>query len=159
MLFGPARTASEEFRAALETAARSVRPADASAAEGLAARAGESVLEIQVLLAQHIAEADDGAMTRLEEGGARSERAARAALDGLAARTPPAGSVHLEAARAALDRFRTASAEIVALSRRNSNVRSLALSLGRKRQVTTECDEQLRALESAIQAHEFTATR
>ena len=49
--------------------------------------------------------------------------------------------------------------EIVALSRRNSNVRSLALSLGRKRMVTAECEDELRALEEALAKHEFTATR
>ena len=50
-------------------------------------------------------------------------------------------------------------AEIVTLSRRNSNVRSLALSLGRKRTVTAECEDALRALEQALATHEFTATR
>ena len=41
----------------------------------------------------------------------------------------------------------------------SSSVRSLALSLGSKRTVTTACDEQLRALEEAIGKHDFTATR
>jgi hypothetical protein len=49
--------------------------------------------------------------------------------------------------------------EIITLSRRNSDVRSLALSLGRKRIVTAACDDQLRALEQALAKHEFTATR
>ena len=49
--------------------------------------------------------------------------------------------------------------EIITLSRRNSDVRSLALSLGRKRTVTAECEEQLQALEEALAKHEFTATR
>jgi len=159
LLFGPARMASEEFRGAVDAAARTARPADALETDALAARAGASVLEIQVLLAQHIAEANDAVMTRLEEAGAHSEVAARASLDRLGKRVTPAGSGQLAEAGAALDRFTKASAEIVALSRRNSNVRSLALSLGRKTQVTTQCDEQLRALEAAIQSHEFTATR
>ena len=51
-------------------------------------------------------------------------------------------------------------AEIVALSRRNSNVRSLALSLGRKRMVTAECeDAAARHSKQALATHEFTATR
>ena len=53
----------------------------------------------------------------------------------------------------------TTNAEIVALSRRNSNVRSLALSLGKKRTVTAECDESLQALEDALARHHFAATR
>jgi hypothetical protein len=49
--------------------------------------------------------------------------------------------------------------ELIVLSRRNSNVRSLALSLGRKRVVTADCEDRLRALEQALATHEFTATR
>ena len=41
------------------------------------------------------------------------------------------------------------NAEIVVLSRRNSNVRSLALSLGQKRMLTAGCEETLRALQDA----------
>jgi hypothetical protein len=58
-----------------------------------------------------------------------------------------------------LERFKANNTEIVALSRRNSNVRSLALSLGRKRTITAQCDDQLRALEDALAKHEFRATR
>ena len=51
------------------------------------------------------------------------------------------------------------NAEIVALSRRNTNVRSLALSLNQKRLVTAACDESLRALDAALAKRGFTATR
>ena len=47
----------------------------------------------------------------------------------------------------------------MALSRRNSNVRSLALSLGRKRAVTAECDDVLLALQDTLSKHDFKATR
>jgi hypothetical protein len=47
----------------------------------------------------------------------------------------------------------------VKLSRRNSDVLSLALSLGRKRTVTADCDAHLRALDEALASHAFTATR
>jgi hypothetical protein len=49
--------------------------------------------------------------------------------------------------------------EIVVLSRRNTNVRSLELSLGRKRKVTAECQDALRALEEALAKHAVSATR
>jgi hypothetical protein len=65
----------------------------------------------------------------------------------------------MSAATEALDRFEKINAELVTLSRRNSNVRSLALSLGRKRTVTALCDDQLRALEEALAKHAFSATR
>jgi peptidoglycan hydrolase-like protein with peptidoglycan-binding domain len=45
--------------------------------------------------------------------------------------------------------------QIVALSRRNTNVRSLALSLDEKRKLTGSCDESLRALQTALTAHGY----
>ena len=44
------------------------------------------------------------------------------------------------------------------LSRRNSDVTSLALSPGRRRVVAADCEAQLQALEDAIGKHAFTAT-
>jgi hypothetical protein len=71
----------------------------------------------------------------------------------------PASRAPLAAAAAALDRFEKIHAEIITLSRRNSEVRSLALSLGRKRLVTAQCDEQLRALEASLAKHTVGGTR
>jgi hypothetical protein len=144
--FGPGREAAEAFGHALDGAVKSGR-----VAEPIAARARIAVLEIQVLQAPHIAESDDAAMTRMEARMSELVRTARQALDGL--RGAPHDAV------AQLDRFVAINEEIVKLSRRNSNVRSLALSLGRKRTVTAECEDQLRALEQAIATHAFTATR
>ena len=98
-------------------------------------------------------------MTRMEEQMTASAAVARKALEELKAALTPAAAPQLAAAGAALDRFMAIHAEIITLSRRNSDVRSLALSLGRKRVVTAECEDQLRALEEALAKHEFTATR
>ena len=84
---------------------------------------------------------------------------ARKALDELRGMMSPQAAPQLGAAAAALDRFMSVHNEIVTLSRRNSDVRSLALSLGRKRTVTADCDAQLQALEELLAKHEFTATR
>jgi hypothetical protein len=84
---------------------------------------------------------------------------ARKALDGLRRTLGVSASAPLDAAAAALDRFMTVDAEIVKLSRQNTNVRSLSLALGRKRTVTGACDDELRALEEALSKHEFRATR
>jgi hypothetical protein len=117
------------------------------------------VREIQVLQAPHIAEADDAAMTRMEKRMATSEAAARRALEKLASLAPRESRPQIIAATAALDRFTGLNAQIVALSRRNSNVRSLALSLGRKRTLTAACEDSLRALRDALAKRGFTATR
>jgi hypothetical protein len=157
--FGPAREAANAFRASLEAAVKMARPADATRVDALAARAVTSVLEIQVLQAPHIAESEDAAMMRMEEQMAVSEAAARRGLEQVKSLLPPDAAPHLTAATAALDRFKTINAELIKLSRRNSDVRSLALTLGRKRALTAQCDDQLRGVQEALARHEMKATR
>ena len=123
-------------------------------------KAVEAVREIQVLEGPHIAEADDAVMTKLEQDmdGLRSaSRAALGELTGLAGKGPP--DEHLAAASGALARFEETHAQIIGLSRKNTNVRSLALSLGRKRTVITACDVSLAALQSSLAAEGLKATR
>jgi hypothetical protein len=98
-------------------------------------------------------------MTRMEATMKASETAARKALDALKDLLPATAAPQLTAAADALDRLTTVNAEIVTLSRRNSNVRSLSLSLGKKRTVTAECDDILQALEESLATHHFAATR
>ncbi len=43
--------------------------------------------------------------------------------------------------------------EILALSRKNTNVRSLALVMNEKGALTRECDEALRQLQQALESH------
>ena len=83
---------------------------------------------------------------------------ARAGLEALG-RAVPQGGRAMSDARAALDRFMTIHAEIIDLSRRNSNVRALALTLGRKRTMAAEAEMQLTALGETLKTHEFRATR
>ena len=127
--------------------------------EALVATALAAVREIQVLQAPHIAEADEAAMTRMEKQMATEEASARSALATLGAMTQPASRPHLAAATAALDRFIGLNAQIMALSRRNTNVRSLALTLGQKRTLTAACEDRLQALQDALAKREFKATR
>ena len=98
-------------------------------------------------------------MTRVEGEMRAAEAVARKALEELKGAAGPAAGPQVAAAMAALDSFVARNSEIVALSRRNSNVRSLALSLGRKRAATAQCEDQLKALEQALAEHEFSATR
>jgi hypothetical protein len=154
--FGPVREAADAFRDALD---RVVSGAPASARARVEAgteRALLAVREIQVLQAPHIAEADDAAMSRLEKEMAAQEVTAREALKALAGVAPKEA---LDAAAAALDKFDKLSAELVALSRRNTNVKSLALSLKPKPALTAACDASLVALEEALAKRGFTGTR
>ena len=127
--------------------------------KALAAAAVATVRELQVLQAPHIAEADDAVMARMEKRMATSEAAARSALEALASLVQPASRPQLAAATAALDQFIGVNAQITALSRRNTNVRSLAMSLNQKGKVTGACEDSVRALRDALAKRGFTGTR
>jgi hypothetical protein len=156
--FNGGREAVTAFRTALATAAKSAARAQTCCIEALVAEAGAAVLEIEVIQAQHIAEPEDAAMSRMEAQMADLDRQAHQALDSLR-NTLPQAATALADASTALTRFDAINADIVKLSRQNSNVRSLALSLGRKRTVTAQCDDALRELQYALGRHEFRATR
>ena len=70
-----------------------------------------------------------------------------------------ASAPQLAAAATALNRFMDCNTQIVALSRRNSNVRSLALSLGDKRMLSAACEDSIRALQNALAKRGYSATR
>ncbi len=157
--FGPAQKAADAFRDGLESVARTSPTKDAWQVKALTATALSAVREIQVLQGPHIAEADDVAMTRLEERMASSEGVARSALQTLAGLLPPASRPQLDGAAAALDRFHDLNKQLIVLSRRNSNVHSLALSLGEKRMLTAQCEESLHTLQDALSKRTFAGTR
>lgn len=156
--FGPSQEAAAAFRSSLDAALRVSPQRDVCRFQNLAATAWTAVLEIEVAQAPHIAEREDPVMTRIERQMETSAERARKALDEWQRAAPPA---HAEIAgtRGVLERFMKINGDIVALSRRNSNVRSLALSLGDKRKATAECEDQLRALDEALARHEYAATR
>jgi hypothetical protein len=155
--FGPAREAADAFRDALGPLGPKAK--DHCRVESLAAKAILAVRDIQVLQAPHIAEADDAAMTRMEADMHALEVTAGDALDQISGLVEPAAQPQLALASASLARFKDLSAQIVTLSRRNSNVRSLSLSLREKPALTAACDDSLRALADALAKEGFTATR
>lgn len=159
MSFGPARKAADAFRDAVEAVAPAEPAKDTWHVKALAATAVAAVREIQVLQAPHIAEANEAAMIGMEQRMAALEADARTALAALASLAPPGSRPQIAAAIAVLDRFVALNAQIVELSRRNTNVRSLALSLGEKRTLTAACEEGLRALQDALATRDFAATR
>ena len=157
--FGAASEAVKNFRASLGAAVKTAASPNAWHAQAIAAQAAAAVLEIEALQAPHIAESHDEAMTRIEAQMAAAESAARKSVEQLTAMLPASAGPRLTEAGAALDKLDSVNDEIVELSRRNTNVRSLALSLGRKSAVTLECDARLRELGDALATHAFVATR
>ena len=154
--FGPARDAADRFKAALGPLSPALAPSDRCRAEGLVANAVLNVRELQTLQAPHIASADDAAMTTMEQEITRLETQTADALSALRGLVDPNS---LAAAQAALEQFKIIQSQIVTLSRRNSNVRSLDLSLRVKPPLATACDDSLRELQSALANEGSKATR
>jgi hypothetical protein len=157
--FGPIREAADSFQASLDAIARGTPAKDRCRAEALAARATLALREIQVLQAPHIAEAADPKMDRLEKDMARLRASAHDALSKLGGLVVPATRPALTKANATLGQFETVAGQLVALSRRNSNVRSLALALGPKAALGAKCEASLNALAQALAKEGSIATR
>jgi len=157
LAFGPAREAADAVVSALEKISGATK--SEPRVDALVARAEAAVREIQAIEPRHIAEAEDNTMTRMEDSMRAADERARAALESLQQLSPPGATESLTAARSALDRFSGANREIVTLSRQNSNVRSMALTLGTKRRLAAQCDDLLRQLEDALAGRDFAPTR
>jgi hypothetical protein len=159
LAFGPARDAANDLRDSLGAVALRAPPKDRCRIEGLIAKAVLAVREIQLLFGPHIAEPNDAAMTNMEQEMANLDSTARGAVTSLTQLVPRDVRPALSVALSALDRFRDSSHEIVALSRRNTNVRSLRLSLQTKPALTAACDESLRSLQDLLNKEDIKATR
>ena len=159
LAFGAGAAAADELAARLTAAAGAASSERRTQAQALAAAALLAVREVQVLEAPHIREADDAVMTRLEARMAAAETSARASVAALTELLGPASQPALEGVEEALDRFFQTHAELLTLSRRNTDVRSLALSLGEKRRLTAACDESLIALQESLGKRGDRATR
>jgi len=157
--YGQAAEAADAFRDALEATAGSTPAAEAWHTRALAARAEAAIREIQALQGPHIAEPDDAAMTRIEARMTASEAVARKALASLGAVVSAPARPRLAEATAALDKFMLVHAQIIALSRRNTNVRSLALSLSEKPAVNRACADHLRALGESLAKRGYSVAR
>jgi hypothetical protein len=159
LAFGPAATAIGEMNAALSRlAATHAEAPSAKAMLLLAFGAQISALRIQTLLAPHIAEENDKKMDDLEALMAAEDTKVRTDLDGLAALPPFRSDPELAAARARYVEFGRLRTQILALSRENTNVRSLAISLNEKRKVMLVCQDALTALHQAIVAEPVAGT-
>lgn len=158
--FGPAREAADQLARALDPVLHgSARTSETQADQVLALTALLAVRQVEVLEAPHIAESDDAAMTRLEQQMAAENAAALSALEELSRAKEPQVRALVPSARAALAKFTSTHEQIVKLSRRNSNVRSLALSLGEKRKLTGVCESSLRTLNDQLIDRTFPARR
>jgi len=154
--FGAADEAADELKASLVALGKAASAGVAAHVRALTFEAIVAVREIQVLEGPHISEADDGRMTKMEGKMASAEAAARRTLTELSSLL---SAPQVAPSIALLDRFAAINREILVLSRRNSNVRSLDLTLGQKRTLVATCDHSLRALSDALTKRVSRATR
>ena len=161
LTFGPAARVLDAFNRSL-AALTDANSASPLAQEVLlqAFKAQSGLLKVQALLAPHVVEADDRKMDSLEADMALSEAEAASALEALAGMDPLEGREALAPARAAFGQYLELKRQILALSRENTNVRSMTLSLSKKRKVSAACQEALAALEEDLLNQDFNkATR
>ena len=107
----------------------------------------------------HINEARDEKMDEMEALMAMYEKKVRTALRNLSRLTSRYGTIIDEKTSLVFSTFMEVNKEIIRLSRMNTNVKSLELSLGRKRKVAAQCEEILNSLQKTIQSRSFKATR
>jgi hypothetical protein len=157
--FGPARQAADKLKDSLAPVTAAFSAKDQCRAAALVAQAVTAVREIQALYAPHIAERNDASMTKMEQELTALDGSARGALKTLEELAPPNAHASLTTAHAALDELTAATAKIVELSRRNTDVLSLELSLGKKPTLAAACDERLNALQKALANEGSKATR
>jgi len=110
-----------------------------------------SALRILALLPPHIAEESDQKMDEMEARMTREDRAIRKDLADLAATKELAEDNDPSTATARYARFTDIRSQILKLSRENTNVRSLAISLNEKRRAMFLCQDELSALKQAIE--------
>ena len=159
LALGPSREAADAFRAYLEKAASGVSGEQRCGVDRLVAAATLAVREIQVLQPPHIAEGSDRVMTELEQRMAGLEHQAREAVAALAKVVPKSGEPDVSAALSALDRFEAIRAQLITLSRRNSNAVSFDLALRQKPALTSASSQALESLRQALAQEGSKATR
>jgi hypothetical protein len=150
--FGPAAEALAAMDGALsrilKESATSTDPA-ARRVMLLAAEAQSGAWRIQALLPPHISEESDRIMDELEARMATEDRTVRSDLEALAAPLG-SGNLDLEKAMSSYARFTELRTQILELSRQNTNVRSLIISLNQKRKVVQMCKDALDSLAQTI---------
>jgi len=133
-------------------------PAESRAA-ALSGRAMIAALKMYTLHSPHIAEASDEKMNHIEAQMNGEEQVVMQALDELAGMVDETHREAVLQAKTAFADFKEATAAVIHLSRQNSNIKSLELSLGRKRIITAQCDEILTAYQNLVGSRTFKATK
>jgi hypothetical protein len=156
---GTAREAADAVSRVLEGLEPSSDSREGWHVKALAANVDARVHEIEALQAHHIVTPDDETMSSLEKRMSAAEASARHSIKRLYAAVRPASQAQVTTAGGALDRLVATNRQIIELSRRNTNLRSVALSLTEKRPVVAACEDRLHALQGALAKRGFVSHR
>lgn len=151
LAFGPAAAALNEMNAALSRLIASNSSSPEEKQVMLLAYGIEiSGLRLQTLIPPHIAEENDQKMDELEALMAKEDKQIRKNLDELTALRNLNQKANLATAVSNYARFSKIKTQILALSRENTNIKSLSISLNQKRKVMLLCQDTLNKLQQAI---------
>ena len=109
-----------------------------------------SGLRLQTLLPPHIAEQSDQKMDEMEALISKEDQVIHMDLDKLTGIAKNHPNPDLAKAVSSYDRFSQIKTRILALSRENTNVKSLSIALNQKRKVMFLCQDTLTRLQQAI---------
>ena len=154
LAFGPAKEVLEEMDTLLMRIAEKVAGSikDSYRVQQLANEIRIDALHIQALFPPHIAEESDRRMDTMEALMAREDRNIRKNLEVFAELLKSTEDSKYTAAIAErYAKFSEIKAQIIKLSRENTNVRSLAISLNEKRKVMLAGQDILASLVQAIE--------
>lgn len=162
-----ARLSRHEAAQALERLRQALAPILAAPDCPAAAQALRAIAAAQAILILHplhIDERSAAGMDALEAAMNQDDRDARTTLAGLADLAAPSGAGEAAAmaakdAQAAYEAFWAVHTTILGLSRENSNIEAIALSMGRKQVLQAKIQTDLAALAAVIDEKQFTATR
>ncbi|MGD0020681.1 MAG: MCP four helix bundle domain-containing protein [Smithellaceae bacterium] len=151
LAFGPAAATLNEMDAALSRLiASNIGSPEDRQVMFLAYRTEISALRLQTLIPPHIAEESDQKMDELEALMSKEDKQIRKNLDELTALPKLNHNADLTEAVSSYARFNKIKTKILALSRENTNVKSLSISLNQKRKMMLLCQDTLNKLQQAI---------
>ena len=138
---------------------RNKKDKQCSEAAMLAYEALTASLNIYALHKPHIEEADDQAMDKIEQRIKSYNESAKYSLRKLNRTVDPSSREDLKNAENAYYQFMNLTSEVIRLSRMNTNIKSAELSLGKKRLISSQCQDSLVSLQGAVEAQQPKATR
>jgi hypothetical protein len=146
--FGAGNAAMRQFEIELS---RLVRDTPSGPTCKLVNDAQTAALRINVLHAPHIVSPDEEEMDGIEKVIRENDEVVRKSIDEIRPLLPAEKKAALQLAMAEYEAFMEITTRVLELSRQNTNIKSLDLSMNRKRKITAQCDEVLTSLQDAVQ--------